>query len=75
MANEIKFEIIEHIGVLSTNERTGWTTELNVVSVNDGEAKYDIRDWPPNKEKMGKGFRLSSEQFLSLKELLGGGHE
>jgi len=71
MAVEIKFEIIEHIGVLSTNEKTGWTTEINTVSVNGGEVKYDIRDWPPNKEKMGKGFRLSSEQYLKLKEIMG----
>jgi len=49
--------------------------ELNKVSWNDREAKYDIRDWSPDHEKMGKGVTLSDEEFKKLKELLGGGKE
>ena len=32
--------------------------------------KYDIRDWAPEHEKMGKGVTLSDEEVVSLKEIL-----
>lgn len=40
---EIKYEIVEKIGVLSTTEK-GWSKELNLISWNDREQKYDLRD-------------------------------
>ena len=40
---EIKYEIKEKIGVISENDK-GWTKELNLISWNDREPKYDIRD-------------------------------
>jgi hypothetical protein len=67
--SEIKYEIINKIGVLST-AASGWAKELNLVSWNDREAKYDLRDWSPDREKMGKGVTLSKEELLALKELL-----
>ena len=67
--SEIKFEIIKKIGVLSKSA-SGWTKELNLISWNDRDAKYDIRDWSPDGEKMGKGVTLSKEELLALKELL-----
>jgi hypothetical protein len=39
-------------------------------SWNDREPKYDLRDWSADKEKMGKGVTLSTEELLALKELL-----
>ena len=66
---DIKFEITEHIGVLSESAK-GWTKELNLVSWNEREAKYDIRDWSPEHEKMGKGVTLSAEEIGALKRLL-----
>jgi len=66
---EIKFEITKHIGVLSTSAK-GWTKELNLVSWNDREAKYDIRDWAPEHDKMGKGVTLSEDELIALKNLL-----
>ena len=66
---EIKYEIITKIGVLST-AASGWAKELNLISWNDREAKYDLRDWSPDREKMGKGVTLSREELLALKELL-----
>lgn len=71
---EIKREIIEHIGVLSTSEK-GWRKEVNVISWNDGPAKYDVRDWSPDHDKMSKGVTLTPQEFIQLKELLGGSHE
>ena len=43
---------------------------LNKISWNGGEPKYDIRDWAPEHEKMGKGVTLSEDEMLKLKELL-----
>lgn len=66
---DIKFEIVKKIGVLSTSAR-GWSKELNLISWNDRDPKYDIRDWAPDGETMGKGVTLSKEELLALKELL-----
>lgn len=67
--NEIKYEIVEHIGVLSESAK-GWKTELNLVSWNEREPKYDLRNWSENHEKIGKGIALSKEEILKLKEIL-----
>ncbi len=69
MAKEIKFEIVKAIGVLSESAK-GWTKELNLVSWNDGAPKYDLRDWDPNHEKMGKGVTLTEDEIRKLKTLL-----
>lgn len=41
---EIKFQIVKEIGVLSESAK-GWKKELNLISWNDKEPKYDLRDW------------------------------
>ncbi len=66
---DIKYEIVEEIGVLSESSK-GWRKELNLVSWNGAAAKYDIRDWAPEHEKMGKGITLTKEEAEKLKELL-----
>ena len=66
---DFKYEIVEEIGVLSENAR-GWTKEQNKVSWNGGAPKYDLRDWAPDHEKMGKGITLTEEEAKKLKELL-----
>ncbi len=65
----IKFEIKEHIGVLSESAK-GWTKELNLVSWNDRNPKYDIREWDENHEKMSKGITLNKEELDALKNIL-----
>ena len=67
---DIKFEIKKEIGVLSKNAK-GWRKELNLISWNDAAPKYDIRDWAPEHEKMGKGITLTKEEAESLLKLLG----
>ena len=67
---EIKYEIKEELGVLSESAK-GWTKELNLVSWNDGVPKYDLRDWAPNHEKMGKGVTLSADEVQELYKILG----
>ena len=69
MMAEIVFEIKESLGVLSESAR-GWTKELNLVSWNGREPKYDIREWDPEHEKMGKGVTLTEEELVALKKLL-----
>ena len=66
---DFKYEIVQELGVISTNA-SGWTRELNLISWNDRPAKFDIRDWSPDHEKMGKGLTLSDEEIMSLKEIL-----
>lgn len=65
----IKFEIHEEIGILSDSSK-GWTKELNIISWNGNTPKFDLRDWSPNHEKMGKGITLTNEELKSLKNLL-----
>ena len=69
MATEIKFEITNHLATLSTSPK-GWTKELNLVSWNEKEPKYDIRDWSPDHSKMGKGVTLSMDEIIELKKVL-----
>ena len=66
---DIKYEITEHIAVLSTSSR-GWNKELNLVSWNDRSAKYDLREWAPDHSRMGKGVTLSAEEVSTLKDIL-----
>ena len=69
--SEIKYEIIQTIAVLSTSA-SGWSKELNLISWNDREPKYDLRDWSADHTKMGKGVTLTKEELSALKELLNG---
>lgn len=66
---EFKYEVMEKHGVLSESSK-GWTKELRSISWNDKEAKFDIREWAPADEKMGKGVTLSKEELISLKSIL-----
>ena len=66
---EFKYEIVERIAVLSQNSN-GWERQLNLVSWNDREPKYDIRDWAPDNAKMGKGISLSHDELAILKSIL-----
>lgn len=66
---DLKFEIAKHIGVLSQSEK-GWTKELNMVSWNERDPKYDIRDWSPDHTKMSKGITLNEDELEKLKDLL-----
>lgn len=64
-----KYEIIKEIGILSESTR-GWRKEVNLISWNGGNPKYDIRDWGPDHAKMGKGITLNEEEAKKLKEIL-----
>ena len=68
---ELKFESTKSLGVLSENAK-GWTKELNMVSWNEHEPKYDIREWSPDHTRMGKGVTLTEEEINNLRALLNG---
>ena len=69
MAQEFSYEIIEEIAVLSENKK-GWRKELNLVSWNGRPPKFDLRDWAPEHEKMGKGLTLTNEEFEALQKAI-----
>ncbi len=66
---ELKFEITEEIGSLGETSR-GWNKELNLVSWNEREPKYDIRDWSPDHSRMGKGVTLTIDELAALRDIL-----
>ncbi|MBQ9375479.1 MAG: YdbC family protein [Ruminococcus sp.] len=68
---ELKFEITETLGVISENAK-GWTKELNLVSWNEREPKYDLREWNPDHTRMGKGITLTDEEVETLRAILNG---
>lgn len=66
---EIKYEIIETLAVLSEGSK-GWKKELNLISWNGREPKYDLREWSEDHTKMGKGVTLTLAELQTLKESL-----
>ena len=66
---ELQFEIVKKLGVLSENAK-GWQKELNLVSWNGREPKYDLREWSPEHDRMGKGITLSEDEMNELKKIL-----
>lgn len=69
MANGVSFEIKEHIAVLSESPK-GWRKELNRVSWNGRDPKFDIRDWSPDHDKMGKGVTFTADEIGELLKAL-----
>ena len=66
MPDQVTWEIKKHLAVLSTNEKSGWRREVNIVSWNGGPEKLDIRDWKPDHSKMAKGVTLTSDEAKAL---------
>lgn len=69
MNQKISFEILEELAVLSENTK-GWRKELNLVRWNENPPKFDIREWSPDHEKMGKGITFTNEEMDVLKQFL-----
>ena len=70
MADDFSFNIEKHIGVLSQG-KGGWQVELNLVSWSGREAKYDIRSWSPDHQKMGKGITMTRDELQTLGQIIG----
>lgn len=66
---ELKFEVVEEIVQLSESAK-GWSKEFNLVSWNERDPKYDLREWSPEHEKMAKGVTLTAEEVKKLRDAL-----
>ena len=69
MADDFSFQITEKVGEISVN-KTGWTLELNKVSWGGRPAKFDLRSWSPDHQKMGTGVTLTDEEIKKLGEII-----
>ncbi|HEO7897819.1 TPA: hypothetical protein VBN11_002076 [Streptococcus agalactiae] len=65
----VRFKVVEHIATLSSNE-AGWRKELNRVSWNDAEPKYDIRSWKNDHSRVGKGVTLFKDEMKVLADAI-----
>jgi len=61
---DLKFKIVQNFGTISESSK-GWTKELNLVSWNDREPKFDIREWSPDHSKMGKGITIKVKRTIN----------
>ena len=66
--SSVKYEIINEIAVISDDGK--WRLELNRISWNERDPKYDLRRWAPNHEKMGKGITLTDDEMIKLCDAL-----
>ena len=62
---DIQYEIVKEIAVLSQND-SGYTKEINLISWTGNEPKYDIRSFSPNREKCRKGITLTESEVKNL---------
>ena len=69
MNDDFSFTITEYLGVISKG-KGGWQLELNKVSWGGRPAKFDLRSWAPEHQKMGKGITLTEEELKSLAKLI-----
>lgn len=67
--NEITFKLIGKVGKVCDTP-AGWIKEVNIVAWNGEDAKYDLRDWSPEHDRMTKGITLREEEARSLAKLL-----
>ena len=66
----LNYEMKRRLAVLSENQKTGWTKELNLVSWNGAPAKYDIREFSPDRKKLSKGIVLTKEEMERIKDVI-----
>ena len=66
---EIQYEMVKKIAVLSMSD-SGYAKEINLISWNGNEPKYDIRSFSPNHEKCGKGITLTADEAAALLKAL-----
>ena len=65
----VDWRVIEEIAILHESQ-AGWTKELNIISWNGDEPKYDVRWWNSDKTRLGKGFTFTAEELSKLKTII-----
>ena len=68
MAEKITYDVVEHIGTVPTN--SAWEVQINSISWNHAPAKYDIRKWNSETDKMSKGISLTEDELRGVYEIL-----
>lgn len=66
----LDYEVKRRITVLSENQKTLWRKELNLISWNGANPKYDIRDWSPDHQKLSKGITLTEDEMNRIKDVI-----
>lgn len=66
----LNYVIKRRITVLSENQKTGWTKELNLISWNGAPAKYDLREFSPDRKKLSKGITLTKDEMERIKDVI-----
>ena len=61
---EFKYQVVETYGSLSESNK-GWKKEIKLISWNQKEAKYDIREWSPDGEN-GKGSHFEQRRDCQI---------
>ena len=67
--DDITFVITEHIGDISLAS-SGWKRELNMVSWNGNDPRFDLRSWSPDHSKCSRGQTFCSEEMQIIAKLL-----
>ena len=62
---ELKYEIVQHLATIAEGSK-GWSKELNLVSWNERDPKFDLREWSPDHTKMGKGITLRDGKDVAI---------
>lgn len=62
---DLTMELMDSLGTISETE-SGWRKEVNLISWNGDEPRYDIRSWAPDRSRMGKGITLSADEMKKL---------
>ena len=65
----VSWEIKEHLAVLRENT-SGWKRELNIVSWNDGPARFDIREWNEDHTRMTRGVTMSMDEGKKICDMM-----
>lgn len=68
---EIAYTVHAKVGTIAEYS-TGWSKEINIITWNGGQPKFDIRDWDPEHEHMSRGITLHEEEARLASMLIGG---
>ena len=63
---DLTFEIVEFGAKIGRTSEKGWSSEINKVSWNGRDAKWEIRTWDSDHTKCGKGYVFQNEEEMSL---------
>ena len=71
---EFTFEVKKHFGMIEprdADEPEQYCKELNLISWNEAEPKYDIRAWNTDHTRMSKGITLTRGDLENLYKIIG----